>query len=681
MSANTDRRILTSPVVRPSEDVSPLTLLNALIALCHAISAYKSGAGFGSHKRTAREAVREIAVLLVFFEDVRDRRRRPSLPASVALCLSELYVILHKVRCLLEDCARDGARLWILVNSDLVVGEFRVLIRSIATALDVLPLDTIDVSTEVRELVRLLRAQAWKVRIEIDPVDDSVRKDVLAVLGRFEDRVVPDSGLVERLLRHLGIRSWNECSKEIRFLEEAIELENSKGGKRDIGFLGSLLGFMNYCRSVIFDGVDGRSTERLDGKCEADVINCLNPDDFRCPISLELMTDPVTVATGQTYDRVSIEKWFRAGNLICPKTGEKLTKTELVPNSALRKLIHQFCYEHGVSVAGSGNRSRESAKTLSASTSPAAVGAARMLAVFLVEKLATGTEQEQNKAVYELRLLTKFSVFNRACLVEAGSILWLLKLLSSSNASTQENAIAGLLNLSKHPKGKTVIVESGGLGPIADVLRNGHRMEARQNAAAVLFYVSSVDEYREMIGELPEAIPSLVFLLKHGSARGKKNAIVAMFGLLLFPGNHPRVLAAGAVPPLLNLLTSDRTDLVDDGLAVLAALAEKPEGTTEILRASAIPVLMGILQSSSSRTGKEHCVSVLLSLCVNGGSEVISVLRKTPSLMVSLYSSLTEGTARTGKKASSLLNILHEWPGPRSLAAPTVPQDRAVHVR
>ncbi|KAF2321132.1 hypothetical protein GH714_034295 [Hevea brasiliensis] len=33
------------------------------------------------------------------------------------------------------------------------------------------------------------------------------------------------------------------------------------------------------------------------------------PYHFRCPISLELMRDPVTVSTGQTYDRSSIESW------------------------------------------------------------------------------------------------------------------------------------------------------------------------------------------------------------------------------------------------------------------------------------------------------------------------------------------------------------------------------------
>ncbi|RHN81434.1 putative aminoacyltransferase, E1 ubiquitin-activating enzyme [Medicago truncatula] len=32
------------------------------------------------------------------------------------------------------------------------------------------------------------------------------------------------------------------------------------------------------------------------------------PEDFRCPISLELREDPVIVSTGQTYERSCIQK-------------------------------------------------------------------------------------------------------------------------------------------------------------------------------------------------------------------------------------------------------------------------------------------------------------------------------------------------------------------------------------
>ncbi|QHO02385.1 U-box domain-containing protein 26-like isoform X2 [Arachis hypogaea] len=66
------------------------------------------------------------------------------------------------------------------------------------------------------------------------------------------------------------------------------------------------------------------------------------PHVFRCPISLDLFEDPVTLCTGQTYDRSSIEKWLGTGNLICPVTMQKLHDPSIVPNHTLRHLIHQW---------------------------------------------------------------------------------------------------------------------------------------------------------------------------------------------------------------------------------------------------------------------------------------------------------------------------------------------------
>lgn len=66
------------------------------------------------------------------------------------------------------------------------------------------------------------------------------------------------------------------------------------------------------------------------------------PHLFRCPISLDLFTDPVTLCTGQTYDRSSIEKWLAAGNLTCPVTMQRLHDPSVVPNHTLRHLIEQW---------------------------------------------------------------------------------------------------------------------------------------------------------------------------------------------------------------------------------------------------------------------------------------------------------------------------------------------------
>ncbi|PKU81238.1 U-box domain-containing protein 21 [Dendrobium catenatum] len=44
------------------------------------------------------------------------------------------------------------------------------------------------------------------------------------------------------------------------------------------------------------------------------------PSHFICPISLDLMQDPVTLPSGITYDRRTIELWLSSGHRTCPVT-------------------------------------------------------------------------------------------------------------------------------------------------------------------------------------------------------------------------------------------------------------------------------------------------------------------------------------------------------------------------
>lgn len=64
------------------------------------------------------------------------------------------------------------------------------------------------------------------------------------------------------------------------------------------------------------------------------------PKDFVCPITSNLFDDPVTLETGQTYERKAIEEWFNRGNLTCPITRQKLQSTQLPKtNYVLKRLI------------------------------------------------------------------------------------------------------------------------------------------------------------------------------------------------------------------------------------------------------------------------------------------------------------------------------------------------------
>ncbi|KAI7982833.1 E3 ubiquitin-protein ligase PUB24 [Camellia lanceoleosa] len=69
------------------------------------------------------------------------------------------------------------------------------------------------------------------------------------------------------------------------------------------------------------------------------------PQYFICPISLQIMKDPVTTVSGITYDRESIEQWLlTAKDITCPVTKQPLPKDSgLTPNHMLRRLIQGWC--------------------------------------------------------------------------------------------------------------------------------------------------------------------------------------------------------------------------------------------------------------------------------------------------------------------------------------------------
>nr|GLL22343.1 U-box domain-containing protein 19-like [Ipomoea trifida] len=684
-SDRNDRRILTFPAVHPCEGISAATLLGSLIALSRNICSFKSKF-FSTQRRNARETIRQIGILLIFFEEIRDHF--PGISDSIVLCLSELHITFQNIHFLLEDCTREGAKLWILMKALSVATQFRVLIRSVATALDVLPLQSIGVSGEIKELVLMVTNQAQRGKMELDSDDENAMKWVILILNQFENRLEPDPLLIKKVLDYIGVTNWGECHKEIRFLEEEISVECSENHGREVTLLSGLVGLMSYCRGALFEDscCYGRNIDQLEGMNNTETVSCLNPEDFRCPISLELMTDPVTVSTGQTYDRASIQKWLSSGNLLCPKTGKTLTSTELIPNSTLRKLIQQFCSDNGISLSKSRKTSCDISRTI-VPGSPAAAEAIKLLSEFLARRLRSGSDEQRNKAAYEIRLLAKSNIYNRLCLINAGAIPPLLHLLRSAEGadpSTQENAISALLKLSKHSNGKAAIVEHRGLNPILEVLKNGAKLEAKQIAAATIFYLSSAREHRKQIGDTPGLIEALIELMKIGTPCGKKNAIVAIFALLVnHRTNHKKILSTNAIEILVNLLSSSqKEDLITDALAVLATLTDTKEGSTAALQASAVPVISTKLQTVSSRPGKEYCVSILLSLCTHCGGDVVAVLARDQSLMPRLYPLVSEGTAQARKKARLLIRILHKFCESSSSTLPReIAQEQFIGVR
>ncbi|KAG9444052.1 hypothetical protein H6P81_015392 [Aristolochia fimbriata] len=151
------------------------------------------------------------------------------------------------------------------------------------------------------------------------------------------------------------------------------------------------------------------------------------PYHFRCPISLELMSDPVTVATGQTYDRASIESWVATGNTTCPVTRAPLNDFTLIPNHNLRRLIQDWCV---------ANKSR-GVERIPTPKQPA--DPAHLRALLLQLGSSASAPEPRRAALRRLRALARESDKNRSLMSAHGLLPTLLSIFHHLAATANDD--------------------------------------------------------------------------------------------------------------------------------------------------------------------------------------------------------------------------------------------------
>ncbi|KAL0279620.1 UNVERIFIED_CONTAM: hypothetical protein PYX00_001136 [Menopon gallinae] len=68
------------------------------------------------------------------------------------------------------------------------------------------------------------------------------------------------------------------------------------------------------------------------------------PHQFLCPITHEIMTDPVICSDGFTYERGAIIEWLLCGRYTSPMTNEPLRHLKFLPNTTLKTNILKYLY-------------------------------------------------------------------------------------------------------------------------------------------------------------------------------------------------------------------------------------------------------------------------------------------------------------------------------------------------
>ncbi|XP_059660059.1 U-box domain-containing protein 9-like [Cornus florida] len=378
------------------------------------------------------------------------------------------------------------------------------------------------------------------------------------------------------------------------------------------------------------------------------------PEEFRCPLSNELMIDPVVVSSGQTYDKPFIQKWLRGGNRTCPRTQQVLSHTTLTPNYLIRDMISKWCKNHGVQMPAPDQYSNEVGIT----------DADRDYFLSLLEKMSS-TLSDQKEAARELRLLTKRMPSFRALFGESNyAIPDLLKPLSQTKSQSdihpdlKEDLITTLLNLSIHDNNKKLIAESP-MGTLVfplliDSLRSG-TIETRSNAAAALFTLSALDLNKAIIGK-SGALKPLIDLLEEGHPLAMKDVASAIFNLCILHENKARAVRDGAVGVILKKIMDGMH--VDELLAILAMLSSNQKAVEELGKFGAVPCLLSIIRESNCARNNENCIAILHTICFSDRSKW-KEMRDEENSHKTISKLAQNGTSRAQRKANAILERLN----------------------
>lgn len=159
------------------------------------------------------------------------------------------------------------------------------------------------IQIQIVDQVDFMRVQLRRAKGRTDTQDIELAMDMMVVLSKNDHRNA-DIAIIERLAKKLDLHTVEELKNEtiaIRNLvkERGGQVHNSESLEQIVDLLNK---FKEIIGMEITDVFGNPAMTRTLEKCASLVI----PHEFLCPITLEIMTDPVIIASGQV---ITHSKW------------------------------------------------------------------------------------------------------------------------------------------------------------------------------------------------------------------------------------------------------------------------------------------------------------------------------------------------------------------------------------
>lgn len=554
------------------------------------------------------------------------------MPGIQSLCA--LHLALDKGTVLLQYCA-ECSKLYLAVTGDSILSKISRIKNSLAESLSHLQsMVPRNLASQIAEIVEELEETTFA----LEPSEMEIGIDIITLLqhssGSWND--TSQLEVFHQVANRLGIISPKDVLTERRALKKLLDKAQAEEDQKKVSIVVYLLNLLRKyaklsyisrdndsqnsdpclqsSREIASDVSVARKKDQHGSRlCSFDLAAKetnsslggvpVPPEEYRCPISLQLMSDPVVIASGQTYERACIEKWFSESHDTCPKSQQKLSHLSVTPNYCIKGLIVSWCEKHGVKVPDSITRplpTSPSRLDLSDSVDiryrhDDCVKGVKMSPLEDSQDACILEEADDNIAAGHLDVNYYCdSVFlqenEESNEMSDTSVSWPCDTIKSEK--TDED------NWSKYE----MLLTSLTTPPL----------ESQSRAVEEVKCLSEDDDKAcyniGARGLIPPLVSFLHSAIDASDTKAQKNGAMVLLSVAKVDRNKVLIISAGALPLLLDLIHSEITEIA---VAVLLTLSSLDDSKASFVPSGVVPLLLGLLESH------EHCRHDALNILCN----------------------------------------------------------------
>ncbi|XP_050235898.1 U-box domain-containing protein 5-like [Mercurialis annua] len=368
------------------------------------------------------------------------------------------------------------------------------------------------------------------------------------------------------------------------------------------------------------------------------------PSEFKCPMSKRIMYDPVIIASGQTFERVWIEKWFQEGNNTCPMTHVRLENVYFAPNVLIRGLISKWCSNHGLSISEPYAQSMPASVYLQkiiSFDSVASIGYSMQdlhLQVGNISLRSSATLDDSNNAAFRAGFPQ----------MDAGDCIT----PSKFDSIPWESKCKAIQQIKEHPNKNENSYDDSLVKPLIKFLMDAFVLNdviAQNDTAEVL--LSFISKSRT---ELPYFDKDAIFMLASFldfEISGK--ALAIMEELSRQPFYKSRIVESGVIPAVIKILDSHISEFRELAMKIICSLSYNSDTAHHIVYLDCIAKFVPFL-SDQSLSG--YCLAIMKSLC--GIEEGRIAISEANSCISSIATLVQTGNKQDQETAVEVLHSL-----------------------